>query len=125
MTWDITVPGGYATHAGSIGAADALDRVSLLARPSEQGLPPIEALGHTMWGTLPRTESIPVEMMLQLAAPLDDPATPLAYMRSPFEGVIGAAVIDSTLFVVGPVRGATPRDPVVSLALQPFLIRCN
>lgn len=48
----------------------------------------------------------------------------LATVPDPFNGVVGAARLGTTILIVGPIRGEKPQ-PIVSLYLQRFTVHCN
>lgn len=80
-------------------------------------------LGKTsLWMTYHQQPSVQLRLWASSSA---EPPRRVAAVGLPFDGIIGVVGIGELLLGAGPVRGRSPSDPAVSLALHRLVVRCK
>lgn len=118
---------GAASHEArlaSIVAPDTLAFTAKLVRETQQIMSNVTANGRPLWVTTDYAAG-PPEMWVRIWTMRGAAPVQLAATKTDFDGVAGFAVLDSTIVVVGPIRGVGPYDPGVTLRLHHFTMNCD
>jgi len=124
VTWQVRIPTkAIETRVGVLGEGMTLRDSSILTRTRELPLPAMRVRDLSILVAERRlqdsTSTLGIWRMSNRGPEL------MADAPFPFQGVFGAAPIGNTsVGVVGPVMGTPPRDPVVSLYIQRFDLKC-
>lgn len=120
--WMSIVDGTRETRIGAI-RSDTLVFTDRLIRETQEIVSTPTAAGRPLWLTIDNVNG--AEAWLRIWTIVGSKTSTVVARKTPFDGVAGFAVLDRTIIVVGPMRGAGPYDPAVTLHLHSFPMNCN
>ncbi len=118
---------GGDTHIGAITRAHTLAVMDSLVVATQHIELTTATNGRPFWLTTDAADSTGTTRTpsLRIWTITGAKATQVLGGRTPFHGVSGFAALDTSLMVVGPMRGTKPFDPAVMLHLHAYTLDCD